>query len=187
MKFTYLYLLLICSPFWIQAQDQPSVQNYRQQEIKLNGLNSIFGIPEITYEHMLNRESSVGLSFAYSFTDRINQNYILTPFYRLFFGKQPASGFFVEGGLMIWSEEELNFFPRNPLLTDNRFFSNNNNLQNSIGGEVAIGWKLIDPEGWHIEFVVGFSRSFINRDFVFDQTIPRIGISVGKRFSSLEL
>lgn len=150
-------------------------KEYLKNEFRFNIAHAIYGVPEITYERILKKSSSIGLSFSYSFTDKVNEQFFLTPHYRLYFGEQVASGFFVELGAMFWKigEPDRDFFG---------FFEPN--VPYGLGGEIAIGWKLTKLINFPIELVAGFGRSFLyNNDVWFDgDFVPRLGLSIGRRF-----
>jgi hypothetical protein len=70
--------------------------NYPKNEIKLNALYTLLGLPEITYERSLNRFSSFGVSIFYSASRNTNVGLGVFPFYRWYFGpKKPVCGFFL--------------------------------------------------------------------------------------------
>ena len=64
------------------------------------------GTFEATYERILNEKSSLGISTLYVFNNENSNediNFMLSPYYRRYFGKKTASGFFVEGFGMLSS------------------------------------------------------------------------------------
>lgn len=143
--------------------------NFKKNAIKLNLAHLAFGFPEITYERILRKSSSLGLSFSYSFNDRFDQNFFLIPHYRFYFGEEPVSGFFVELGAMLW---QIN----NPSPS---FEGKSEKI--GFGGEFAIGWKFSKVQNYPIELVTGFGRSYINDEW-FDRFMPRLGLSIGRGF-----
>ena len=71
--------------------------NYPRNEIKLNALYTLFGVPEITYERVLNQFSSLGASVFYGAARNTNLGLGVFPFYRWYFGqKKPVCVFFLE-------------------------------------------------------------------------------------------
>lgn len=141
---------------------------YFKNEFRVNLAYTAYGIPELTYERILKKSSSIGLSFAYSFSDKIDQKFFLLPHYRFYFGEQVANGFFVELGAMFWQAGER--------------YSSFNGKDIGVGGEVAIGFKLTKLPNFPIELVTGFGRSFINKDELYETFAPRLGLSIGRRF-----
>jgi len=144
----------------------PKNEFVKVNELRINIAYLLYGIPEITYERILKENSSIGLSFSYSITDKIEEEFFIIPHYRQYFGKQPASGFFVELGAMYWETKKKFVF----------------NGDKGFGGEVAVGLKLRKIPTFPIELVVGFGRSFINNDSLYEYYAPRLGLSIGKQF-----
>lgn len=118
---------------------------------------------------ILTKSSSVRFSISYSFNDRFSQFFFLIPHYRFYFGKHPASVFFVELGAMLW--EIKNPFPS--------FEEKSERI--GFGGEFAIGWKITKIHNYPIGLVTGFGRSYINDEW-FDRFMPRLGLSIGRGF-----
>lgn len=177
MKFSSLILLILFSfsTFALAQEVSEEEIEYTDNELKLNEIRlnvgyTILGIPELTYERILNDGSSIGLSFAYA-TDKDDMgfNYVIHPFYRLFFSDKPAAGFFFEGTGLILSEKNYDWWTQE------------SETVAGFGVGVSIGIKLIKENGWHGELLAGFSRNLTNDDT--DYTFfPRFGVSVGKRF-----
>jgi len=169
-----LFIGFICLvPILLIGQD-----NERQElknEFKINGLYLILGGIELDYEVILNEESSFGISAAYIFEDDSQYKWGITPHYRLFFGKAPASGFFVEGHGAIFSYESysIDIFPGG-----GPPFESNNKVASGIG--LAIGGKFITNRNVVVEINGGIGRIFGNDSF--DTVYPRFGIDIGKRF-----
>ncbi len=137
-----------------------------KNELKVNGLNTILGFPEISYERILNDESGLGFSIGFSADDSIDYKFGVTPYYRFYFGKKRAAGMFLESSVSLFSAE-----------------SDENKNENLFGGGfgIGIGGKFLTNNGWIGELIVGAGRNFINDDGL-DSAYPRIGISFGKRF-----
>lgn len=147
----------------INAQEQQQDETPLVNEVKLNVGYLLLGIPEFSYERVLNEESSVGISLAVSIDNEIDLNYILTPYYRFFFGKKPAAGFFIEGNAAVFSEQ-YNF-----------------KNETAFGLGIAVGGKFLSKRNWIGELHIGLGRTLINEDNT-TEAYPRIGISLGKRF-----
>lgn len=101
MKITFLTTLLLFSFFTVKAQNDNSANLYeKKNEVKLNVLLPLAGAFEVTYERILNKKSSLGISFFAPFdsgnieSTEDDENYYISPYYRMYFGKKYASGFF---------------------------------------------------------------------------------------------
>lgn len=102
MKKSYLFLFLMTLlSISLNAQDKKekraSSENFN--EIKINGLFLVLGALDFTYEKTINEESGAGITFLIPIDDDVsdNINYSISPYYRFYFGKKYAAGFFVEG------------------------------------------------------------------------------------------
>lgn len=147
-----------------------SIQSLNEEalndEIRVNAAYLIIGLPEISYERILSDESAVGISMGARIDKDIEQIFFLTPFYRLYFGKKRAAGFFVEANSTIYAQE----------INDD---SSDNVMGLGLG--FAIGGKFITKGGWVAELLAGAGRNFLNTDLI-EEGYPRVGISIGKRF-----
>ena len=92
--------------------------------------------------------------------------------YRLYFGKQPVNGFFLEGDMGIISGNYDNYVYTFPYDIRKTYIS--------FGVGIALGWK------WHIEKsnivldIFGGAGRLLSEKH--DGVYPRMGICVGKRF-----
>jgi len=163
MKFLLLnaVLLLSIAAFSQETNDPELAKN----ELKVNAAYLLGGFPEFSYSRILNDESTVGISIAFSIDSDIYYNYFVTPYYRFYFGKKRAGGFFIEGNTSLFSEESV-------IGTDEIGF----------GAGFSLGGKLISKsKKWTGELLLGVGRNFVNTD-VLEGAYPRFGVSVGRRF-----
>ena len=162
------------------AQDEKEVSQINgNNELKINGLFWVLGVGEITYERLISDESSLGLSVSFDLGGDDYYKFAAVPYYRFFFGKKRASGFFIEGNGAIISDQfgdELTIV------------SNNGSLQlettpvkTRFGIGLGFGGKFITKNGWIGEISTGIGRmfGFENDNFRF---YTRGGITIGKRF-----
>ena len=95
-----IILFMVSLSFFVQAQETILVDSIKRNELHLNLLTSLsYGFVEISYERILTKNSSVGLS---AFVPVIKHNtyaYGFIPYYRYFLGKSVANGLFLEGNL----------------------------------------------------------------------------------------
>ena len=151
-------------------------QRKGDNEIKINLPYFIAGIPEITYERILDDNSALGLSAAFSLEKDIDMDtrWMLTPYYRMYFGRNKAKGFFIEADMAVINQN---------------LYSTNNNVEyisgtmTNAGFGGAVGAKFLNKNGYIGEFYGGASRLFGLGDAnVKNDYFPRIGICIGKRF-----
>lgn len=167
-----LTVLISCTSFAQKTQE-----NDKSNEVKFNGLYLVLGAVEVTYERLLNEESGIGISVFLPVDDDINDdiNYYISPYYRMYFGKKYAAGFFVEafGLLSSIKETSLNFIEGDPI------FSEDNVTDFALG--IGIGGKWVTNRGFLAELNLGVGRNLFNGDFVED-FVGKVGITLGYRF-----
>jgi hypothetical protein len=178
MKKSVLLLLLLCSIFTTHAQDSDEpAKNFN--EIKLNGLYLVLGALDITYERTLNEESAIGADIFIPFDDEtVNDdfNFYVSPYYRLYFGKKYASGFFIEGFGLLSSYEQrtVDFSSIDPVI------NKDNKLALALG--IGVGGKWITKSGFIGELDLGIGRNLINSEDFINEIIGKISIGLGYRF-----
>ncbi|TXD46853.1 DUF3575 domain-containing protein [Polaribacter sp. IC073] len=191
MKKNILMLLLVVASLQITAQEKGEIypqDSNKKHEIKLNAFSLIvFSSLDISYEHLLNKDSSFGVGVFYNFNDINNDLYYpkkfsITPYYRWFFSETRfARGFFVEGfGMLNSYEEELYYYGSPSKIEKETDFA--------LG--VSVGGKFIIKSGFTAEVYLGIGRNLFNNsnndddngDFINNNIITRGGISLGYRF-----
>lgn len=148
-------------------------------ELKLNALYLPGGYPELSYERILGNKSAVGISVGFFMgspdsnyaTDMLIFDKAILPYYRYYFGQRRASGFFLEGNTLIYSEKSN--------LQDSR--------ETGLGMGLAVGMKVLVKNNWHIDLLAGGGVGINSRDSDSDflnipDMYPRLGIAIGKRF-----
>lgn len=165
-------ILLLMSTNLLSAQEEAELT--KRSEIKVNALYLLLGGFELDYEYILNEESSIGLS-ATVFFDDVDYNWGITPHYRLFFGKEPALGFFVEGHAAVYNVDYY-FYDYGP----NGGFNSGMRNRTTGGIGIAVGGKFKTRRDVVVEVNGGIGRIFGNDNF--DTVYPRFGINIGKRF-----
>lgn len=161
--------------FGVNAQETEKIMRH---EIKINALYTLIGIPEIGYEYILNKESSIGIDLLFSGEEDINLKFALTPHYRFYFGKKPAAGFFTEIFGMINSSKEEQHYYSDIAPGQGIYYSNKTHTDVALG--FALGSKIITDKGWIFEIYGGLGRNLLNNDS--NDFVPRGGLSIGKRF-----
>lgn len=150
-------------------------------EIKINLLNTILGLAEVNYERLIADNQGFGLAVTVSVTDKAvydeHYNFMISPYYRVYFGKQKANGFFVEANASVISADQQQYMynPNNYTFTklDDKNYTN-------LGIGVAAGFKFLTRNGIIGELFLGGGR-LLGKD-TFTGGYPRMGISLGKRF-----
>jgi hypothetical protein len=152
---------------------------------KINALFLIAGAIDVGYERVLNEESAIGVSIFLPITDEINSKFMLTPYYRYYFGQKPATGFYLEGfGSLNSVEDEIYVYTPNfdPAFSDYQYKQIN---VTDFAFGIGLGGKWISKKGVTFEINAGFGRNLFseyNKDDRNYEFIGRGGISVGYRF-----
>jgi len=179
MKKSYL-VLLIAVLFSMSVFSQENIENKSASEnfneVKINGLYLVLGAFDLTYERTISQESAFGVNVFLPFDDDINDdiNYYISPYYRFYFGKKYAAGFFVEGFGMLNSTNDYNYL-------DGSNSSNKENITDFALG-IGLGGKWITKSGFIGELNLGFGRNLFNSDRYDYEIIGKVGITLGYRF-----
>lgn len=184
MKYGIAILLALVS-FGINAQEV--IKKTKSNEIKLNVFNTlIFKSVDVTYEYLLNDASAVGLSFFANMNNEFNDgpNYnekiAVTPYYRHYFSRKYAMGFFMEAfGMFNTQEIETIYYYPESDYESNTGIDQSNNF--ALG--FALGGKFVSSRGFIFEFFGGIGRNlFTSSDYISTEFVPRLGINLGYRF-----
>ncbi|MDC9722649.1 MAG: DUF3575 domain-containing protein [Urechidicola sp.] len=190
-KITLIILVFITSlSSFAQDNENKNEDKIKKHEVKLNAFNIIiFKSIDFTYEYLLDSESSVGISVLINLNDfsdeeyygpYYNEAFAITPYYRHFFSRKYAAGFFMEAFGM-YNQQKYYVYNYDvgidPETTSSESTSNNFALGISLGG------KFVSKKGFLFEFFGGVGRNIAisNRDAAAD-FVPRMGATIGYRF-----
>jgi hypothetical protein len=173
MKSTIICTALLFS-MSIFAQSEKDEKH--KNELKLNIPTSIGGYIDGSFERLLNDEAAMGVSIGFSLEDDIDYKLSIVPYYRFYFGKKRAAGFFVEANGSLYLEE---YETPTTLMNDMIIINSKSTFGAGLG--MAIGGKFINSKGWVGEIIGGVGRNFLNTEKI-SGTYPRVGLSIGKRF-----
>ncbi|MEM0576265.1 DUF3575 domain-containing protein [Flavobacterium polysaccharolyticum] len=159
------------------AQENEAI-SFKKNELKGNALFLVLGAVEATYERIITNDSGLGISlFFVSNEDDFDTNFILSPYYRAYFGKKQAAGFFVEGFSSISTGVENKIY----------YSDSNGNVDNidkdrytDLALGFGIGSKWIHKRGFVFEINAGIGRNLFSDNS--PEVIGRGGITLGYRF-----
>ncbi|MBF2092719.1 DUF3575 domain-containing protein [Flavobacterium psychrophilum] len=183
MKKTFLAIVLLFSFFVTKAQNKNDniVNLYeKKNEVILDLIGPSFGGGiNASYERHLNKKSSLGITFFYIYdnTKETDMNYSISPYYRMYFGKKYASGFFVEGFGMVMSIDGKKIYDTEEKIT---FTENPDVINLSIG--VGIGWKGVTKSGFTYGANLGWGKMLFNADKTDHTQVAKFSLNVGYRF-----
>jgi len=156
-----------------------SLNGIGNNELRINLLMSIIGLPELTYERYIADNMGVGLSVAVSLDkmENMSTRSIILPYYRLYFGSKKASGFFIEGNMAVVGQKELTY----DYYYDGNIYQSElyTRSTTNFGFGAAAGVKLLARNGFVGEVYLGLGRLFGES---IAEGYPRVAISLGKRF-----
>jgi hypothetical protein len=190
-----LSLVLISAQFTAQENEENLYPQdvEKKYELKINAFSLItFAAIDISYERLVNENSSYGVAVFYNFSDyegdaiAFPKKFSITPYYRWFFSENKyARGFFIEGfGMLNTYQDYYNNY--------NSYSYNNNydrvETQTSFALGISVGAKFVLKEGFTAEVLAGVGRNLIkgesdDDDYYFENNIiGRFGVSLGYRF-----
>tara|TARA_R110001632_G_scaffold114733_4_gene226148 strand:- start:12124 stop:12621 length:498 start_codon:yes stop_codon:yes gene_type:complete len=147
-----------------------------QEEVKLNITDALaLKTLTISYEHYLNKQTSLGVSGLYNFEDessdfRYNENVVITPFVRHYFSTESLWNFFGELFLAYNTgdqESVVNGFPVSDNYSDG-----------ALG--IAAGYKYTSPGGFTVDIHGGLGRNMFSKES--PRVVPRVGVNIGFQF-----
>jgi hypothetical protein len=182
MNKNFLLLVFLAFSLFTFSQENKGINNPLEDknELKINGLFIILGAIEVDYEYLINEESGFGIDALIAFDDEnLDINYYISPYYRQYFGKKPAAGFFVEGFGMLNSVED--FLYTSSTNGDEFFFEGRQETITDFALGIGTGVKLLTNRGFVAEISLGIGRNLFKNDRDFT-IVGKGGISLGYRF-----
>ncbi|AZA84359.1 DUF3575 domain-containing protein [Chryseobacterium lactis] len=179
MKKNFSLLIILFAFYSVNAQSETGTDPYQKNnEIKLNLISPLSGAVEAGFERHLNKHSSLGISgfVVYDHKKDEDMNYYISPYYRYYFGKKYASGFFVEGFGAFTSIDGKKVYA-----ADNLTFTKNKDVYDVALG-AGLGYKLVTKKGLVFEANVGYGKLLFNADKTDHSVVAKYGLSIGYRF-----
>lgn len=179
MKKPFLLVILFFAFNSFNAQNGADANPYQKNnEIKLNLISPLSGAVEAGFERYLSKNSSLGISVfkVYDNTREKDMNYYISPYYRYYFGKKYASGFFVEGFGMFTSIDGKKIYA-----AGNLTFTEGKDVYDLALG-AGLGWKLVTKKGLVFEANTAYGRLVFNADKTDHNQVLKLGLSIGYRF-----
>lgn len=160
MKKTLLSLAMMFGLF-VSAQETESPSSERQNDIMLSPIELVLGASlNLSYERLLNKDMGIGINGIFVFGDQgagvIDTQ--ISPYYRLYFGKKYASGFFVEAFVPITTSTDSRY-----IFVDGPGYFNptyKDVTETTIGGGIGFGGKWVARRNIIFEASAGIARRF---------------------------
>lgn len=172
-------LVLIClsALTFGYSQDEKKV-GFQKNEIKGNALFLVLGAVEVTYERLFNKDSGLGVSLFMVNEEDFDASFSLTPYYRAYFGKKPAAGFFVEGFSMINTGKNGSYY--NYDYNTNTYYYVEGKKYSDFALGFGVGSKWIHSRGFTFEINGGIGRNLLSN--ISPEIVGRGGVTLGYRF-----
>lgn len=178
-------LLLIASlVFAVSAQAQEDASE-RQNDIMISPIELIAGPAlNISYERLLNKDSGIGVNVAVLLDNNDEGDGLqsqISPYYRMYFGKKYASGFFVEGFIPITMSNDSVYIP----YMGSGYYSSTYKYEKNttIGAGIGFGGKWVARRNIVFEASMGIARRFGMSSEYEDTPITGKGmLGIGYRF-----
>ena len=165
----------------VPASQTDSSNDSYQNELRINLMMAILGLPELNYERYISDNMGVGLAVAFSVekSSSMSIRSMFTPFYRLYFGNKKASGFFIEGNMAVVGQNQINsnyVYDQNGITYQTIVTTRSTT---NFGFGAAVGAKFLARNGFVGEVFLGGGRLFGES---ISEAYPRVGVCLGKRF-----
>lgn len=182
-KIATLCLLVISIAAFAQETPAETIDNPKN-EFKVNAFNLIaLNLIDVSYEHLKNEETSFGVSVQFNVSGDSEwdtdyyRSFGLTGFYRKYFSKKYAKGFFVEGfGMLNSGKDDYHIYDYD---TDSLTLAYDDSYTDFALG-VSIGGKWATRGGFVMEVFGGAGRNLFNETG--PDVVGRGGVSLGYRF-----
>ncbi|QRM88441.1 DUF3575 domain-containing protein [Lacinutrix sp. WUR7] len=190
MKKALLGLLLFTS-FATFAQEDVQEEKVKHSEIKINAFNLIlFKSIDVSYEYLLDSESSIGASVLINLRDTdsgediyYNEKLAITPYYRRYFSSKYAWGFFLEAFGMYNVQDDVYEEYNYNMISDQYEYTTSDETSNNLAFGMAVGGKFVSKKGFLFEVFGGVGRNIIqSNEIIASEFVPRLGATFGWRF-----
>lgn len=182
MKKLLLFALITLAIANTSAQETES--SGRQNDIMISPIELVAGSTvNISYERLLNENSGIGVNGLFYLGDDNDEDYgfsQISPYYRMYFGKKYASGFFVEGFVPITMTKDRYYnFIVGPGYSSEYYTEEKNT---TVGIGVGFGGKWVARKNIVFEASAGVARRF-GLDDQYGSAITGKGmLGIGYRF-----
>lgn len=182
MKRLLLSFSLFFGLFSAQAQE---TEKQRKNDVLADPI-LLIAVPmaNVSYERLLSENKGLGINAMIKLDPEDGRFSQFSAFYRMYFGKKYASGFFLEGFIPVTTEsndiysynyDDINGYYYTSSVTKGNF--------TTVGIGFGVGGKWVMKNNLVIEASGGIARRFGDRDkHYFDEVIGKIMGGIGYRF-----
>ncbi|MBZ9729686.1 hypothetical protein LB467_08290 [Salegentibacter sp. JZCK2] len=164
---------------------KPEKRDITQNELSIGALNLVaFGALDITYERIINKNSSWAVEGFIKALDRDNEDigdafykdFSLTGKYKYFFGDNYARGFYVHGFGMLSSGEYDNNYVTRP--DGYGYYEYEDYTDFALG--FGVGGKFVSTGGFFLDLSTGIGRNLFNENS--PTVVGQFNVNLGFRF-----
>lgn len=175
-------LVLLCLSALTFGYSQEKME-FKRNELKINVAFLMAGAFDVSYERIINEESAFGTSLFIAADNDIDNKFMLTPYYRYYFGRKPASGFYAEGFGSLNSYVGYEYIYNYDSANNYYYYTPSKNMERTdFALGFGLGGKWITKKGFLFEINAGIGRNLLNSQDTDFEIIGRGGIFFGYRF-----
>lgn len=185
-----LLVFLLFVPMILSAQEESN--SLGKNEVRIDALSAIaFSKMNVSYEHFLNDDFSVGITFGYADSKKVNDDfdkgfrttlpkYDAIPYLRYNLSKGQSRFYFAEV-FAAANSGEFRETIRDVNSSGNAYYTIQKSDYFDIALGAGLGYKMYFADKFAAEFLVGFGTNLIGRATSPD-VISRVGLNIGYRF-----
>ncbi len=170
----------------INENTEPEKRDITQNELSIGALNLVaFGALDITYERIIDQNSSWAIEGFIKALDRDNEDigdafykdFSLTGKYKYFFGDNYARGFYVHGfGMLSSGEYESDYYLNEPGMGGYYEYENYTDFALGFG----VGGKFVSSGGFFLDLSAGIGRNLLSENS--PTIVGQFNVNLGFRF-----
>ena len=178
-------LLFIASLVFVVSAQAQEESSDRQNDIMISPIELIAGPAlNVSYERLLNKDSGIGINAIVLLDNGDSDGGLqsqISPYYRMYFGKKYASGFFVEAFVPITMSNDSVYVPYYGPGYYEHTYKNEKNT--TIGAGIGFGGKWVARRNIVFEASIGIARRFGMSSEYDDTPVTGKGmLGIGYRF-----
>lgn len=176
-------LIMICVLVFIfsnaQEENSEMLNSDRRKDVMINPIALVLGAGNLSYEYHLNKDSGLGISTFFIYDKYVLDSdvWYVMPYYRYYFGKKWARGFFLDGfaGMINSNNEGYIYYKESDGTMGYRPKEN----EISLGFGIGLGGKWELKKNLVFEVSLGIGRNISNTN---DPTFGKGMLGLGYRF-----
>jgi len=176
-----IILALLFSTFSLVANAQETPSSEQKNDITADPV-LLIAVPAInvSYERLLNADSGIGVNALIGLGEELESFTQFSPFYRFYFGKKFASGFFVEAFVPITSTTE--YVDYETYMNGVYSWETKEEKATTVGFGVGLGGKWIVKRNIVLEASWGIARRLKSDDSYIEPITGKVMLGIGYRF-----